>query len=322
MARPDLLIELERAAHSDAPDAQERFDGALDRVLEQAGADAAPAPALRGLIQERLQVALGAAPGGEAGGVGASGVIAAGFARGTGGAAGLVRGTGGLRPGLPSLWARHGSKLVILATGVAIGFVWGRSPVWQAPVAAPLAAPVSVAPAAVPVVPVPAAPVPGAAPAPVEPDTAAPSSASATSADPTPAELPRPAQRAAPRAHTPPRARPEPAAAPENAASLRLVLEQLRKAQLFSRAGEHRRALAALDELDARVPLSVLQDEREVARTLALCDAGQRQAASQLAARLIERAPDSAYALSLRESCAGQHDLLEQMRERTSNPLP
>jgi hypothetical protein len=100
------------------------------------------------------------------------------------------------------------------------------------------------------------------------------------------------------------------------------VLEQLRKAQLFSRAGEHRRALAALDELDARVPLSVLQDEREVARTLALCDAGQERAASELAARMIQRAPDSAYALSLRESCAGREQLLQQMRERTSNGVP
>jgi hypothetical protein len=105
-----------------------------------------------------------------------------------------------------------------------------------------------------------------------------------------------------------------------NADALRFALEQLRRAQLFLRAREPARALDALDVLDARVPAAVLRDEREVMRTLALCDAGDERRANALAKRVLERAPDSAYAASLRESCAGSSTLLEQMRERTSNP--
>jgi hypothetical protein len=102
--------------------------------------------------------------------------------------------------------------------------------------------------------------------------------------------------------------------------SLRFVLEQLRKAQLFLRAGEPARAIAALDLLDARVPGPVLQEEREVTRALALCDSGQTALAAALAQRVLARSPDSAYAVSLRESCAGKAQLLEEIRERTSNP--
>ena len=101
--------------------------------------------------------------------------------------------------------------------------------------------------------------------------------------------------------------------------TLRIALEQLRKAQLFLSASEPGRALAALDELDARVPAAVLADEREVTRVLALCKTGDAATAATLAARVLERSPDSAYAVSLRESCAGPGLLVEQMRERTSN---
>ncbi len=119
----------------------------------------------------------------------------------------------------------------------------------------------------------------------------------------------------------------KPRSQPSNVDSLRFAIEQLRKAQLFSRAGEPMRALRELDTLDARVPIEVLREEREVARTHAWCDAGQVAKAKALAASLLERAPDSAYAASLRESCAGQgtteppinFELLEQMRQSTSN---
>lgn len=101
--------------------------------------------------------------------------------------------------------------------------------------------------------------------------------------------------------------------------SLRFVLDQLRKAQLSLREARPADALAALDELDARAPAALLLDERDVTRALALCDLGDSARASALAVRLLERSPQSAYAASLRESCAGRELLLEQMRERASN---
>jgi hypothetical protein len=318
MARSELLAELGRAARSEGAAGDAEFDALLDRVLEQAGSDAAPEPGWRNVVQERLRQTLAA---GAAGAVNPAG--SAGFARSAGFAG--VASSGVRATAAPGVWVRHGSKLIILAAGVAIGFVWGRAPSWRGEPQSGAGSPRFTAPE-------PPALLPAALPA--EPSLPAPG-ATRVSGDPAPervlphaAETPRLASgtSAAPRpearAHGPrPRAHAA-GEAPRSAESLRLVLEQLRKAQLFSRAGEHRRALAALDELDARVPLSVLQDEREVARTLALCDAGQERAASELAARMIQRAPDSAYALSLRESCAGREQLLQQMRERTSNGVP
>jgi hypothetical protein len=326
MARNDVLAELGQAARSAAPDADAALDAALDRLLAQASADAAPEPGLRGLVHERLQHALAAgATGGAAAGDTAILESSAGLIP----TANLAHTASAIHPvASAGVWARYGSKLFILVTGVAIGFVWGRAPSWQAqpPPASQTVSAVAAATTAPPSAERTLAPV-AAAPEPTlekESSLASASSAPPVAPEATPRAVREPtARRPTARSNAAPRPRAHAAKdTPENAESLRLVLEQLRKAQLFSRAGEHRRALAALDELDARVPLEVLQDEREVARTLALCDAGQEHAASALAARLIQRAPDSAYALSLRESCAGRAELLEQMRDRTSNPLP
>lgn len=307
MARPDLLVELDRAALDESEAGEAEFDAALDRVLAQVGAEAAPEPELRGVVHERLRHSLAAGAAGVAGSANTLDNLT--------GLAGLAHAASGVRRGASTgVWARYGSKLIILAAGVAIGFVWGRAPSWQDEPAR------SDQTAGVPAAAAPAPPPAGDSEDPLAPAASAPPLAPEATARMAVAPA---ARRPATRAHALPRARPRAAQdTTENAESLRLVLEQLRKAQLFSRAGEHRRALAALDELDARVPLSVLQDEREVARTLTLCDAGHEQAATELAARIIQRTPDSAYALSLRESCAGRSELLEQMRGRTSNPVP
>lgn len=207
-------------------------------------------------------------------------------------------------------WMRWGQGLVLVGVGVAIAFVWGRAP-QASPLPAQPAQQIVEAPAAV-------LPSNGVLEAvavePANPSSASPSSArsevterdvraaASSRAAPT-----RPASAAAPARET----------APDN---LRFVLEQLRKAQLFLRAHEPARALAALDRLDARVPASLLSEERDVTRTLALCDSGDVAQARVIAERVLTREPDSAYAVSLRESCAGTGTLLEQMRERTSNP--
>jgi hypothetical protein len=315
MARPELLVALDRAARSEAPDADAEFDAALDRLLEQASTDAAPEPSLRHLVHERLQGSLAAGP-----------VGAADAGNGAGSASGAATPRGLQTVVSPGVWTRYGSRLIILATGVAIGFVWGRAPSWEnrptatSPTAhVPTALALSPAPAEQTLAPVGSLVPPAVSETPVvSPTPAPPLAAQASRAPVEPGARP-----SAARSPSAPRARAHASSgATEQAESLRLVLEQLRKAQLYSRAGEHRLALGALDALDARVPLSVLQEEREVARTLALCDAGQEQAAAELAGRVIQRAPDSAYALSLRESCAGRAQLLEQMRERTSNRLP
>jgi hypothetical protein len=312
MPRPDLLLELGQAARSEAPGADAALDAALDRLLAQASADAAPEPRLRRLVHERLQRSL------------AAGSVGAADAGNRAGSARTTHAPSGIQTvGSPGAWSRYGSKLLILAAGVAIGFAWGRAPSSGSdPARTSPSAHVPTLPARPPAEPAPAAVAPalaaaGASGTPVDSPAPTPPIADEAASG---VRVEATAPPSAGRAPSPPRARaPAAIGAAEQAESLGLVLEQLRKAQLFSRAGEHRLALGALDELDARVPLSVLQEEREVARTLALCDAGQEQAAAELAARVIQRAPGSAYALSLRESCAGRARLLEQMRGRTSN---
>ena len=80
--------------------------------------------------------------------------------------------------------------------------------------------------------------------------------------------------------------------------------------------------IARLAAQSGRSAHSVMLDalEREVTRAFALCDAGEVAAAASLAQRVLARSPDSAYALSLNESCAGTARLLQEMRDHTSNP--
>jgi hypothetical protein len=270
------------------------------------------------------------------------------------------RGTRASVTGSVSHAVRLTRGLALVSAGVAIGFVWGRAPLWWPSEAEPERRTRSVEAARAlerTAHELPEARSDSTAlrePPPATPDgstrpsaTPSPSRSLAPVAAPsntggTPASAPKAnssSALASPRAHdAPPRAHTRAersaidgaaseavrhAATPSSASSadaLRFALEQLRRAQLFLRAGEPARALEALDALDARVEAAVLRDEREVMRALALCDAGDETRATELAQRVLARAPDSAYAASLRESCAGRAALLEQMRERTSNP--
>jgi hypothetical protein len=273
------------------------FDAALDDLLQRARNEANPDPALQLLVDERLAAELQPPDG-------SPGLSKA-------GAGGLTAALGsGARPlaAASSRWLGYTRVLAVLATGVAIGFWWGRSGVsWPAARDRELPA------AGTPTVVAGAMALEGAQPG-VSSAPALESPAPRTLQPDTPAA---PAARAV-SSGTPPPAR-DGRSHSTGAESLRFALEQLRKAQLFLRASEPARALAALDVLDARVPPSVLQEEREVTRALALCDSGDTAKASALAQRVIARSPDSAYAPSLRESCAGRAELLEEMRVRTSN---
>jgi hypothetical protein len=361
---PDLVGALTRAARNDDALA---FDDALDRVLERARDEADPEPELQALVAARLRempsaetgrlgtaATLGAAGGlgtaarlGAAGGLGSAGGLGAAGALG----AGLTR--VGPATAAAARRQRYARGLGLLGAGVAIGFIWGRSPVWLPNpevtpagvpmVSAPIATDGSSTPTRDSSAPAHDSPAPTrdaiASPLALEDDPRARPRSSHTpgekagamdSRQPSVDSPPLDASSvgAAPPVH--PRAGPGPRDADSQRAnptalrsdpeSLRFALQQLRKAQLFLRASEPKRALGALDLLDARVAASILRDEREVTRTLALCDAGDVKLASALAQRFLERAPDSAYATSLRESCAGPAALLEQMRERTSNP--
>jgi hypothetical protein len=288
----DWVGSLQHAAGSGD---ERAFDAVMDQVLERARDEAGPDLGLRSLVAERLHATLAAERPG---------------------AAALERGPGARSSrATSSRWAYYGKALGLLGAGIAIGFVWGRSPLWwPAPRAVPPEAPAQSTPARPEARLAPATPVTGEASA--GRDRVAPASDEARSPG-TPEAPARVVARA-----TMPRSLPAPARTVRSSDpdSLRVALEQLRKAQLLLREGEPKRALDVLDGLDARVAASVLQDEREVTRTLALCDAGDAATAGALARRFLERAPDSAYAVSLRESCAGKAALLDQMRERTSNP--
>lgn len=308
------IVGLELAAR--APDEGE-FDAALDDLLERARDEANPAGDLRALVGARLEAELAVENG--AAQLTKSGAAGLATALRTG-----VRPVAAvLRAGRVSRWLHYARGLGLVATGVAIGFLWGRSGVWpgdardasgfgagtastaDAPLAQegsgaqPPSAPAREAPA----------------PNPLGRDSDPPGAEriEARAARPAPnVSVPRAATRRASDARSVPRS---------DADELRFVLEQLRKAQLFLRAHEPARALAALDAIDARVPARVLQEERDVTRTLALCDSGETAKAKELARGVLERAPQSPYGVSLRESCAGPEDqqLLEQMRARTSN---
>jgi hypothetical protein len=322
----DLVAALGRAAlEKDAG----VFDAVFDRVLERARDEAEPEGDLSARVAGRLSATLGGTALPEDSleelAVGEASVSPLGAVLRGGGGRAVRLATGSSR------WLRYAQGLGLVAAGVAIGFVWGRSPLWWPsdglPIANTLAArtgteveradsPLTLEGNTARVSEV----------APVLEVTSAPEVTSARS-------MPD----KAPRVAVPPSAgrstskvesslaRHSVSGKTSAADSLRFALEQLRKAQLLLRASEPKRALAVLDGLDARVAVSVLEEEREVTRLLALCDAGEVAKASALARRFRERVPDSAYAVSVRESCVGKAALLDEMRleqmpERTSNP--
>jgi hypothetical protein len=105
----------------------------------------------------------------------------------------------------------------------------------------------------------------------------------------------------------------------QRATDLGEVVRRLREAQRASRAGEGTRALAVLDELDRRVALALLAEERQVTRVLALCSAQQPEPARRLAREVLSAHPGSVYSARLEHSCAelqGDEALLDAIRQR------
>lgn len=111
------------------------------------------------------------------------------------------------------------------------------------------------------------------------------------------ARTPRPAPRATPAGGEPSRESAEP-----SRLSFRQVLDQLRRAQQQLRNGQATMSLLLLSELD-RSAGDVLLEERNATRVLALCAAGQEEAARDVARRLEHDSPRSIYGLRLDASC-------------------
>jgi hypothetical protein len=92
--------------------------------------------------------------------------------------------------------------------------------------------------------------------------------------------------------------------APQESDRLAAELTLLHRAQSAWRAGDARGALSLVREHDQRFPRSELALERDTLEVLALCELGQKQAATRLAKRLLARAPSSPLRASIEESCA------------------
>lgn len=308
-----LVQELKQAAHTDDDGA---FETAFEQLLDRARAEANPGARLRALIDERLlgELAVPSAPRGAptSGGVRLAATLGSGVRR---------------IAAHPGRLVRFARGLSLVAVGVAIGFGWGRAPrSWpsEGVTDSGVIGVSELGPRAL-VDPAPrersglepaASSDSSLAVAPASPEKAGSAVEGEVERDQDARSKPRAGAVAAKGKAPGPHDMRTPSAGSD---SLRFVLEQLRKAQLSLRAGAPAQALAALDLLDARVSASVLQEEREVTRTLALCDSGETAQAAALAERVLTRSPDSAYAVSLRESCAGKAKLLEEIRERTSN---
>jgi hypothetical protein len=130
-----------------------------------------------------------------------------------------------------------------------------------------------------------------------EPVVSAPIATVAAQPEPTPdVATTAPSKRAAPRARAT-----RSASEPE----LYQALELLRRAQRALRKQEAALSLALLDEIDQRFAASVLAEERQATRVLALCLRGDEAAAQQIARALLAQNPATIYAARVRESCAG-----------------
>jgi hypothetical protein len=101
---------------------------------------------------------------------------------------------------------------------------------------------------------------------------------------------------------------------------LREALRLLREAQQALRDQDGAGALKLLDVLDQRVAVELLTEERQVARVLAWCLAGEPERALALAESVLRQDPHSVYAGRIRNSCVGESlsraALLEEMRRR------
>jgi hypothetical protein len=92
-----------------------------------------------------------------------------------------------------------------------------------------------------------------------------------------------------------------PASDPRFLEAVRLV----QRAQRAVESGAASTALSLLDELDARFPAALLNEERLATRVLALCASGAVARAKRVAAELGARNSSSIYAARIAQSCAG-----------------
>jgi hypothetical protein len=96
---------------------------------------------------------------------------------------------------------------------------------------------------------------------------------------------------------------PRTGAEPPASETLPRELQLLQSAQLALRAGDTRRALAALAEHKWTFPRGQLAEARDVARILALCHAGEEAQSQRDAERFLQRYPSSPFALRVRAGC-------------------
>ena len=82
-------------------------------------------------------------------------------------------------------------------------------------------------------------------------------------------------------------------------------VELIQRAQQALEAGDATAALVLLSEHARRFPNGALSEERDAARVLALCGAGQKDDAEQMGTAFLGRYPSSPLASRVRASCAG-----------------
>jgi hypothetical protein len=87
---------------------------------------------------------------------------------------------------------------------------------------------------------------------------------------------------------------------------LAIETQELRGAQQALRAGDNERALALLEQQDARHPSGALAQERQAARVLALCQSQQLAQARREAERFEARFPESPLLAKVRGACRGR----------------
>ncbi|HTU57124.1 MAG TPA: hypothetical protein VMF89_01800, partial [Polyangiales bacterium] len=92
-------------------------------------------------------------------------------------------------------------------------------------------------------------------------------------------------------------------------------VQLLQAAQLALRAGDTQRSLALLAEHTWTYPQGHLAEARDVARILALCQAGNVAQSKLHAKRFLQQRPESPYALRVRAGCAAMTDSREAHRE-------
>jgi hypothetical protein len=96
-------------------------------------------------------------------------------------------------------------------------------------------------------------------------------------------------------------ATPEPAAP---TSTLDREMQLLKRAQVAQAAGRPSEALSILAEHAQQFPNGKLSESREVARVIALCQAGQAQASRSAAERFLAARPNSPFASRVRGACA------------------